>query len=175
MSAAAASAVQLRMKRTSTFAAGIERTTCQRRDAAGGCPAPARRGTAVTTCPGIYEGWRRRDNLSWRASAWAMRRMVTGGMLLEAASEDVRKRAGLANDALALFAKHVGEYGAHALAKQSGFVKGDVLVSIDGQRDAIRETDLFVRLLRTKKVGDEIPVTVWRDGTTLELKLRMQE
>ena len=72
MSAAAASAVQLRMKRTSTFAAGIERTTCQRRDAAGGCPAPARRGTAVTTCPGIDEGWRlRMDRGEFVAADWA--------------------------------------------------------------------------------------------------------
>ena len=104
-----------------------------------------------------------------------MRRMVTGGMLLEDAPEEVRHKAGLDNGALALFAKHVGEYGAHALAKQSGFAKGDVLVSIDGHDDAMRETDLFVHLLRTKKIGDEIPVTVWRDGKTLELKLRMQE
>jgi hypothetical protein len=123
----------------------------------------------------LDEGWRRRDNLSWRASAWAMRRMVTGGMLLEDAPEELRQRAGLADDALALFARHVGEYGAHALAKQSGFVKGDVLVSIDGRAGAMREADLFVHLLRTKKVGDEIPVTVWRDGKEMQLKLRMQE
>jgi S1-C subfamily serine protease len=39
----------------------------------------------------------------------------------------------------------------------------------------MRETDLFVHLLRTKKVGDEVPFTVWRDGERVELTLRMQE
>jgi hypothetical protein len=134
-----------------------------------------RDGRPITLQLTLDEGWRGRDNLSWRASAWAMRRMVTGGMLLEEAPEELRKRAGLADDALALFARHVGEYGAHALAKQSGFVSGDVLVSIDGHDDAMRETDLFAHLLRTKKVGDEIPVTIWRDGKEIELTLRMQQ
>jgi hypothetical protein len=123
----------------------------------------------------LASGWRTQDNISWRASSWALRRMTTGGLLLEETAPSARRAASLADDALALTVRHVGEYGAHALAKQAGFKKGDILVSVDGRTDAMRETDLFAFLVQNKRIGDEYPVTVLRDGQRLDLKLRVQE
>lgn len=123
----------------------------------------------------LQEGWRRRDDLSWRATSWALRRMVTGGLSLEDAPDDLRRRARLADDALALVVRHVGQYGPHALAKKAGFKKGDILVSVDGRSGAMRETDLFAHLVNSKRIGEEVPITVLRDGRRVELRLQMQK
>jgi S1-C subfamily serine protease len=123
----------------------------------------------------LAKGWRGRDDISWRASSWALRRMITGGLLLEEATVAERERAGLPDDALALKVRHVGEYGPHALAKQAGFQKDDIIVSVAGRSDAMRETDLFAYLLSSQQIGEEFPVTVYRDGNQLELTLRAQQ
>lgn len=122
----------------------------------------------------LAKGWRQRDNLSWRATSWALRRMTTGGLLLEDLPEEARRRTDLAADALALRVRHVGQYGPHALAKQAGFRVGDIVVAVDGRTEAMRETDLFTYLLR-KKTREEVPFTVLREGKRLELTLRIQD
>jgi serine protease Do len=122
----------------------------------------------------LDKGWRRRDDLSWRASSWDLRRMTTGGMLLEELSAADRKEAGLAETALALRAKHVGQFGPHAAAKQAGFRQGDVLVTVDGKSDRISESDLMATLVKEKRPGDNVPVTVLRGGQKIELTLPMQ-
>ncbi len=122
----------------------------------------------------LEKGWRQRDNLSWRATSWSLRRMTTGGLLLEDVAEEARRKADLPADTLALRVRHVGQYGPHALAKQAGFRVGDIIVSVDRRDDPMRETDLFAYLLR-KKTSDQVPFTVLREGKRLELTLRMQD
>jgi hypothetical protein len=121
----------------------------------------------------LDKGWRQRDNISWRATSWALRRMTTGGLLLEDLPEESRRKAGLA-DMLALRVRHVGQYGPHALAKQAGFRVDDIIVSVASRTDAMRETDLFAFLVQ-KRIGDQVPFTVLRDGKRQELTLRMQD
>lgn len=121
----------------------------------------------------LEKGWRQADDVSWRSSSWGLRRMVTGGMLLEAVEGE--RPAGVAKDGMALVAKHVGEYGAHAAAKNAGFRKDDVIVSFDGKTDLLRETDLFAHALRAKKPGDKVAVTLVRDGKKIELVLPISE
>jgi len=122
----------------------------------------------------LATGWRQRDDISWRASAWGLRRMTTGGMLLEALAAGDRP-AGVAKDGMALRAKHVGQFGPHAAAKAAGFQVGDVIVSFDGKTDLARETDLFAHAATARKAGDKVPVKVVRGGKTVELVLPMQE
>jgi S1-C subfamily serine protease len=119
-------------------------------------------------------GWRRRDDLSWRASSWNYRRMATGGMKLDALPADARP-AGVPAEGMALLAKHVGEFGPHAAAKNAGFRRDDVIVSFDGRTDLLRETDLFAHVLLTKRPGAAVPVRVIRAGRPLDLKLPVQE
>lgn len=122
----------------------------------------------------LEDGWRRRGDISWRATSWELRRMATGGILFEDLSAEKRKAAGLADDQLALFAKHVGEYGEHAAAKNAGFRKGDVLASIDGRKERMTESDLIAWLINEKKPGEKIPARVLRDGRSVTLQLPIQ-
>jgi S1-C subfamily serine protease len=134
-----------------------------------------RAGKEISTKLTLEPGWRRRDNLSWRATSWALRRMTTGGLLLEELSAEQRQQAGLPADTMGLFVKHVGQYGAHALAKQTGFQQGDIIVAVDGRQNLMRESDLVAHLMETKAIGDEVPFVVQRKDGRHELKLRMQE
>lgn len=109
----------------------------------------------------LAPGWRRAGDLSWRASTWGLRRMATGGMVLE----DFDGK---------LSVKHVGQFGAHAAAKNAGVQKGDVLVSFDGK--AFRhESELLLHVLTTKKAGETVPVTVSRNGRTKTVSVPIQD
>lgn len=122
----------------------------------------------------LPKGWRQRDDISWRASSWGLRRMGTGGMLLETLSEEDRKKAKVPEGSMALRAKHVGQFGPHAAAKNAGFRVGDILVAFDGRDDFKRETDLLAYSLTNRKPGERVAVKVLREGKTLELMLPMQ-
>jgi hypothetical protein len=122
----------------------------------------------------LAKGWRQRYDLSWRASSWDLRRMTTGGMRLEEMPSEDRMKAGLADTALALRVKHVGQFGPHAAAKQAGFQTGDILVNVNGKSAHLSESDLMATLAKEKRPGDKVPVTVLRDGTKIELTLPMQ-
>jgi hypothetical protein len=122
----------------------------------------------------LEPGWRSRGDISWRATSWALRRMTTGGLLLEDLPDAQRKARGLADDELALIVKHVGEYGDHAHAKRQGFLKDDVLVSVAGNTERMRESDLFA-LLVNKPVGERVSITVRRGEELKKLSLTMQK
>jgi hypothetical protein len=117
--------------------------------------------------------WRRNSDISFRASSWELRRMASGGLLLVDLGAEQRKERKLTDGSLALFVKHVGEYGAHAVAKQAGFQKGDVIVALDGKRDHLSEGQFLARTL-TVRPGSRITTTVLRDGKEIEMKLLMQ-
>ena len=100
--------------------------------------------------------------------------MVTGGLLLEELPAADRSNAGLAADTLALRVKHVGQFGAHAAAKNAGFKQGDVVVAVDGKSDRLTDGELMAALVRRTKPGDKVAVTVLRGGQKVELTLPMQ-
>lgn len=122
----------------------------------------------------LPKGWRRGEDLSWRASTWGLRKMATGGMLLESLSAEERDAAGIPAGSMALRAKHVGEFGEHAVAKKAGFVKGDIITRFDGQSNLARETDLIAYALERHRPGDKVLVDVLRSGQKIELVLTMQ-
>jgi hypothetical protein len=119
----------------------------------------------------LASGWRRASDISFRTSTWDLRRMGTGGLLLDDLSDADRKKTGLPVSTLALRVKHAGEYGEHAVAKNAGFRKGDIIVEFDGRTDPMTESSLLAHALQKKMPGDQVPVTVLRDGERLELKL----
>src|SRR5262249_33720079 len=122
----------------------------------------------------LEPGWRRRGDISWRATSWDLRRMTTGGMRLDNLSMEVREKLGLAENVRAVRARHVGEYGEHAAAKNAGFRKGDVLVEIDGMSDLLTESQLMAGFANEKHPGDRVPVVVLREGKRLPLELPIQ-
>ena len=100
--------------------------------------------------------------------------MTTGGLKLEELSAADRRQAGLSDESLALRIKHVGQYGAHAAAKNAGFQKGDVLVTLDGSDKRLSESELMTRLINEHRPGDLVPVVVLRNGKRTPLELPMQ-
>jgi hypothetical protein len=127
----------------------------------------------VSLTLGLRAGWRQADNISWRASSWDLRRMVTGGLLLEDLPSADRAKLGLPADGLALRVKHVGEYGEHAAAKKAGFRKDDVVISVDGRKDLVSEGAVMAYLLGKPK-GAEAPFGVVRSGNPMSFTIRMQ-
>jgi len=118
--------------------------------------------------------WSRNDDISWRTTSWDLRRMTTGGMRLESVSAEDRAKLGIKDGAMALRAKHVGQHGEHAAAKNAGFKQGDVVVAVNGRNDVKSETEWLTWLVNAKKPGEKVPVTVLRGGEKVELTLPMQ-
>jgi len=119
-------------------------------------------------------GWRELDQIAWRASAWGLRRMATGGLLLEDVPADERGRNGIPETGMALRVRHVGQYGPHAAAKNAGFREGDVLVSFDGRRDLLSDSAVLRYGTTQKQPGDKVLVEVIRGGQNQKLTLPMQ-
>ncbi|MEZ6126573.1 MAG: Trx7/PDZ domain-containing (seleno)protein [Planctomycetaceae bacterium] len=118
--------------------------------------------------------WKQKDDLSWRASTWGLRRMVTGGLKLEEATAEERARLKIPDDRMALKVQHVGQYGAHAAAKRAGFQKGDVIVRFGDQDDFLTATSLLAFGATQTTPGEKVTVTVNRAGREIQLNLPMQ-
>lgn len=119
----------------------------------------------------LAKGWRRASDLAWRATTWDLRRMGTGGLVLEDLPADARRPLGLPETALALLVKHVGQFGEHAAGKQAGFQKSDVVVAADGRRDRLTESELLAYAVQQKRPGEPLSLVVLRNGRELTLTL----
>jgi serine protease Do len=133
----------------------------------------SRDGTATDLTLDLSEGWRRGD-ISWRATTWDLRRMGLGGLKLEGLTDGERKAVDLPQDALALRVRHAGEYGEHAVAKKAGIQKGDILVAFDGLSSRRSESELLAYTVQRKRPGDEVAVTVLRNGERKVLRFALQ-
>ncbi|MBC7853612.1 MAG: PDZ domain-containing protein [Pirellulaceae bacterium] len=122
----------------------------------------------------LAAGWRQKGDISWRATSWDLRRMTTGGLLLDSLTDEERKSAKLEENVLALRIKHAGEYNDHAAAKNAGFRKGDIIVELDGSSAPLTESELMVAMMNGKRPGDKVPAVVLREGKRMELKLPIQ-
>ncbi len=122
----------------------------------------------------LDEGWRRLDDISWRVSSWPLRRMGTGGLKLQALSNERREQLNLPDDQMALLVMHVGQYGPHAAAKRAGFHKGDIILAFDGQDDLMRDGDLLAYAVTHRQAGERVKVNILRGERKMELTLPMQ-
>lgn len=105
----------------------------------------------------LAPGWRQRDDISWRASTWGLRRTALGGMKLDPNPGGQGLRV-----------EHVGQFGPHDIAKRAGIVKGDVLLSVDGRSNFTRESEVMTYVLWEKKAGETLNLTLLRNGTKIE-------
>ena len=122
----------------------------------------------------LPDGWRRLDNIAWRASAWGLRRMAAGGLQLEPVGADERGHDGIPTEGMALRVKHVGQFGPHAAAKNAGFRQGDVLIAIDGRTNLLTESDVLRYGVTERRAGENVPVQVLRGGQSRTLQLPLQ-
>jgi hypothetical protein len=123
----------------------------------------------------LPRGWRQRDDLSWRASTWALRRMAAGGMIVEDLPAADRKKAGLFEAEMGLRVRFLGNNGPHGAAYRAGVRQGDVMISFDERTDLLRETDVLAYALTHHKIGDELALTVLRNAKKVKVMLPMQE
>ncbi len=112
----------------------------------------------------LAPGWRRKDDIAWRASSWTLRRWGTGGIFSEAVPAEERASLKLEPNAMALRIKHVGQYAPHNVARERGLPERDILVSFDGRTDLVRETDLLAYAMSDLKPGARVEVDLLRDG-----------
>ncbi len=117
--------------------------------------------------------WKARDDISWRASTWELRRWGLGGMYLESCEAWDRKLLGLTQASMALKIKHVGQYAPHNVAQQAGFKEGDILVSINGRHNFLRETDLLEYTLNQQRPGDLVKIEFFRDAKKESIEMRL--
>lgn len=142
---------------------------------AGSLPAVVSRdGRDQTLTLQLPDGWRAKSDISRRVGTWPMRGMATGGMVLEDLADADRAQRGLGNEQLALFVKGVGMYGKHAAAKKAGVEKEDVIVEFDGLKTRMSEGALIGHLLRHRKIGEHVSITVLRGKDRKEFRLPMQ-
>lgn len=123
----------------------------------------------------LEDGWRRESDISWRVTSWPYRRMVTGGMLLHEADEELRDELNIPDGKMALKVSHLGRYGKHATARRTGFQEDDVIVSYDGQTDLLTDSDLLYYAMKNRNVGEKVEIEFIRDGRRRSLKLPMQD
>jgi hypothetical protein len=116
-------------------------------------------------------GWRKLDDIAWRASNWQLRRMGLGAMYLKSMSAEERAEKKVPPDGMALRAEHVGQFAPHDVAKKAGVVKDDVLISFNGRTDFSRETDLLAYALNEIPVGAKVPAVFLRDGEKFSVEL----
>lgn len=119
----------------------------------------------------LAKGWRQRDDISWRASTWGLRRIALGGIYLVDPSDELRKKWDLNAKTTALLVQHVGLYAPHDLAHRAGVRKGDILVGFNSRTDLLRETDLIATRLRERKPGDKVSLTLLREGKKLQVEI----
>jgi S1-C subfamily serine protease len=139
-------------------------------------PALVRRdGKSERLALSLPEGWRQRDDLSWRVTTWELRRMGTGGLVLETATDEQRRAAGLDDDdSMALRVKYVGQYNEHAVGKNAGFREGDLIVQFGERTDLERETDLLAYAVQNTRPGEKVKVAVLRGRQRMVIVLPMQ-
>ena len=133
-----------------------------------------RGGNPKTITLSLPKHWRRNSDIRWRVSTWDLRRMGTGGLVMEEMTDAARKKIGIADTEIALLVQYVGWYGAHAVAKRAGFRKGDVIVAVDGQKKRMSDIGFIAYAVQKKKPGNRIDITVLRGGKHVKLKLPMQ-
>ena len=143
---------------------------------AGSIPVTYRRGNTDATASAditLPEGWRSKSDISHRVGTWGMRGMACGGMVLEDTPDEERANRGLGKNDLALHIKGVGSYGKHAAAKNAGFQKDDVILSIDGLTSRLSEGELIGQLLKHQP-GETVSATVLRGAQKVSLTLPIQ-
>jgi serine protease Do len=129
-----------------------------------------REGKLAKTLLELPKDWRRASDISWRATTWDLRRIAFGGMVLEKLAAEDREKLKLPPEQMALLVKHVGQYGDHARAKQAGFLKGDIVIAWDEQRQPHNETQLLEEILNAKP-SSKTQVEIMRGEKRLTLQL----
>jgi hypothetical protein len=131
-----------------------------------------REGKSARAVIALVEGWRRKDDFTWRTGVWRMRHYFLGTQPMENVSADDRQKLGLPAEGLALrirgfapdFVKEKNKEAAQKLQKD------DVIIDVDGMKDLNGESGLLAYLF-SKKTGETADFTVLRGGKPQKVQL----
>ena len=101
--------------------------------------------------------------------------MALGGLKLIPATPAQRKSIGVNENGLALVVDYVGQWVAFGTAKRVGFKKGDIIVKYGALDDNLTESQLLAWSVLNHRPGESLPVTVFRGGKQITLRMPMQE
>jgi serine protease Do len=121
----------------------------------------------------LAEGWRAGD-ISWRPTTWELRALALGGLKLRTLTASERSQAKIPEDAAGLQVEHLGWYGEHARAKNSGMDKGDIILAVDRRKDFDSESALIAHLLREKRRGEKVTIHAQRGKEQREFQFEVK-
>lgn len=121
----------------------------------------------------LKSGWKQTD-ISWRGSMWSVSPILP--VWMPPLEDEKRGQLGIPDGEGALVVKFIngGREGGQA-AKAAGLRLGDVVVQLDGRPIAMAHNQFNMHIKLNYKVGDELPLTVLRDGERKELKVKLVE
>ena len=122
-----------------------------------------RRGGRTPLTLHIPAGWRRGDDVTWRASSRAMRPFQW-----QDASPEQRRALGVKDGALCVRVGNVPKVGP---GMRAGLVPGDFILEIDGSSAPIGENDWLVYLHKEKVQDQAVVLTVVHDGRRGKVKM----
>lgn len=109
-------------------------------------------------------GWRRKASIDWRLSTRVLRKRWLRGIEFRELFAKDRPPLELPRDALALRAARGVSRNARGPIR-----RGDVIVAVDGRREAMSEIDLLAYFAQQKQPGDVVQLTVLRDGQRVDV------
>jgi membrane-associated protease RseP (regulator of RpoE activity) len=133
-----------------------------------------RGGQKASASLALANGWRKKDDFTWRVITWSMRHRLLGTEPLIALTDDERKQAGVANGGLALRVKGLPpDWVKDKNPGGTKFKPGDVIIDVDGQKGLATEGDLLGYLMQKKAPGQGADLTVLRGGKPQKIQLTM--
>jgi hypothetical protein len=130
-----------------------------------------RSGETVRATLRLSGDWRRSPDPSWRASTyWAG---PNAGFWGEPLGEAERRKAGIPEGRLALRVTFL--FPGHPTPQRAELRLKDVVIAIDGKREARTARQLNGYLQMNRNFGDRVPVVVLRGGREVELTLQLPD
>lgn len=121
----------------------------------------------------LKAGWKKTD-ISWRGSIWSLSPRLR--VWTPELTRFERDEKGVPRDQLGLLVKWINKNrpGGRA-AHDSGLREGDVIVAVEGESRRMTPPEFNVYIKLNYQVGEELPVTVLRDGQPREIRIKLAE
>lgn len=123
----------------------------------------------------LRKNWRFNSDISWRVTSWPLRRMGTGGIVFKPATHQQRKANGIPDDRMALRVNSLGKHGPHGAATRAGVKKDDIMTRYDGHDQDWTPSQLLGYIGKSTRTGQQIRVTLMRNGQQIDLSLPVQK
>jgi len=138
--------------------------------------AQVRRGdTEVRIGIDLPTNWKEEEDISWRESAWGLRKMALGGMFFKPSTSEARVKAEVQLEDMAFTVQHVGGYPPHDRAKKAGISKGDVIIEFDGRKDFKSEADMIAHGLNQVAPSTDVTIKIRRGAELISVKVKTSE